>query len=53
MFILDGQVSTTVRTNMNIWNVLSATGGIVSIIIGVFSILVEGIQKAKFFSSMI
>jgi len=48
LFTVDNNVITTTRTNFNLVDVLSSTGGIASIITVVFSILTNFIQKILF-----
>ena len=53
MFIMDEQETTITRTAYTVFDALSALGGMVSVVVGVFSVLVSNLQENMFYTSII
>ena len=53
VFILDEQQTTITRTAYTIFNALSAVGGMISIVVGVLSVLIRNLQENMFYTSII
>lgn len=53
VIILDEEVTTVTRTNLSVWDALSKTGGIMSVIMIGLSLLISNYKKRSFFAAVL
>jgi hypothetical protein len=53
LIILDEMVTTITRTNMSVWDALSKTGGIMSVIMIGLGLLISNFKKLSFYAALL
>jgi hypothetical protein len=53
LIILDEMVTTITRTNLSVWDALSKTGGIISVIMIGLGMLISNYKKLSFYAALL